>query len=204
MFADAKTLYVADEGNGNTTFRRRQHFTAAAASDHRGIAEVGVEHDDQHLDARLYAAGGSQSRRALYREGLSDRHQCRDRLPWSPATDGLRNITGHVNRDGTVTIWAITSTVSGGGDQGADPNKLVMITDKLAATTLPANENFTTVRTAKSGEVLRGVSFTPGTGLSRGQEIARYSATSEYVRRSIEEHDPEKCVAVFRRDHAAN
>ena len=49
-------------------------------------------------------------------------------------TDGLRNITGRVNRDGTVSIWAITSTVSGNGDQGADPNKLVLITDKLAAT----------------------------------------------------------------------
>jgi hypothetical protein len=24
-------------------------------------------------------------------------------LPWAPATDGLRNITGRVNRDGTVT-----------------------------------------------------------------------------------------------------
>ena len=50
-------------------------------------------------------------------------------LPWAPATDGLRNITGQVNRDGTVTIWGVTSTVSGNGDQGADPNKLVMITD---------------------------------------------------------------------------
>jgi hypothetical protein len=93
-------------------------------------------------------------------------------LPWSPATDGLRNLTGQVNGDGTVTIYAITSTVSGGGDQGADPNKLVMIKDKLKATTLPANESFTTLRTAKSGEVLRGISFTPGTGLSPGQEIS--------------------------------
>ena len=59
-------------------------------------------------------------------------------LPWAPATDGLRNITGQVNRDGTVTIWAVTSTVSGGGDQGADPNQLVSVTDKLGATTLPA------------------------------------------------------------------
>jgi hypothetical protein len=25
-------------------------------------------------------------------------------LPWSPATDGLRNLTGHVNGDGTITI----------------------------------------------------------------------------------------------------
>ena len=80
-------------------------------------------------------------------------------LPWSPATGGLRNLTGKVNGDGTVEIYAITATVSGNGDQGADPNKLVAIKDKLKATTLPANESFTTLRTAKSGEVLRGVSF---------------------------------------------
>src|SRR5258705_484712 len=30
-------------------------------------------------------------------------------LPWAPATDGLRNITGQVNRNGTVTIWGVTS-----------------------------------------------------------------------------------------------
>src|SRR5262249_15109212 len=76
-------------------------------------------------------------------------------LPWSPATDGLRNITGRVNRDGTTaTIWAITSTVSGNGDVGADPNKLVTITDNLAATTLPASERFTTVQTARFADVL--------------------------------------------------
>jgi hypothetical protein len=89
-----------------------------------------------------------------------------DGLPWSPATDGLRNITGKVNRDGTVTIWAITSTVSGAGDTGADPNKLVVITDKLSDTTAAeaAGETFVTLRTARFGEVLRGISFTPGTG----------------------------------------
>jgi hypothetical protein len=64
-----------------------------------------------------------------------------------------------------VTIYAIASTVSGGGDQGADPNKLVAITDNLAATALPAAESFRTVRAAGYGEVLRGVSFTPGTGV---------------------------------------
>ncbi len=85
-------------------------------------------------------------------------------LPWAPATDGLRNITGRVSRDGTVTIWAITSTVSGSGDQGADPNKLVEITDPLTATTPAAGEHFSPVRAATFGEVLRGVSFTPGTG----------------------------------------
>jgi len=67
-----------------------------------------------------------------------------------------------VNGDGTATIYAITSTVSGNGDQGADPNNLVAITDTLSATTLPGTESFTTVRSAGNLEVLRGVSFTPG------------------------------------------
>jgi hypothetical protein len=84
-----------------------------------------------------------------------------DGLPWAPATDGLRNITGRVNFDGTVTIYGITSTISGNGDQGADPNKLVAITDNLAATTLPTSESFHSVRSAGFAEVLRGVSWTP-------------------------------------------
>ena len=66
-----------------------------------------------------------------------------------------------MNADGTATIWAVTSTVSGNGDQGADPNKLVAITDPLAPTTMPANESFVPVDAAGNGEVLRGVSFTP-------------------------------------------
>jgi hypothetical protein len=76
----------------------------------------------------------------------------------------LRNITGIVNGDGTATIYGITSTVSGSGDQGADPNKLVAITDTLSAAgpTPPTGESFATVRAAGNLEVLRGVSFTPG------------------------------------------
>jgi hypothetical protein len=83
-------------------------------------------------------------------------------LPWSPGVDGLRNITGIVNGDGTATIYGITSTVSGNGDQGADPNQLVAITDKVSATSLPSGEIFSPVLTAGFPEVLRGVSFTPG------------------------------------------
>ena len=84
-------------------------------------------------------------------------------MPWAPTTDGLRNLTGTVNLGGTVTLWAITSTTSGGGDTGADPNKLVAIIDNLKSTTLPAHEQFVTLRSAGFGEVLRGVSLTPGT-----------------------------------------
>jgi hypothetical protein len=72
-------------------------------------------------------------------------------LPWSPATDGLRNITGRVNPNGTVTIWGITSTVSGNGDQGADPNKLVAVTDRLSAASPAAGQSFQTVRRPASG-----------------------------------------------------
>jgi hypothetical protein len=62
-------------------------------------------------------------------------------------------------------VWAITSTVSNNGDQGADPNKLVSITDVLANTNplTAQSEQFITLRTASYGEVLRGISFTPGT-----------------------------------------
>jgi hypothetical protein len=71
-------------------------------------------------------------------------------LPWSSGTDGLRNITGVVNGDGTATIYAVTSyavtsTVSSAGDQGADPNKIVVINDLISATQLPANDSFTAV-----------------------------------------------------------
>jgi hypothetical protein len=85
-------------------------------------------------------------------------------MPWRPVTDGLRNITGRVNGDGTVTIWGITSTASGSADPGADPNKLVAITDVLANTSasVGALESFVTIRTAGIREVLRGVAFAPG------------------------------------------
>jgi hypothetical protein len=85
-------------------------------------------------------------------------------LPWAPAADGLHNITG-ANLGGLVAIWGITSTISGNGDQGADPNQLVVVFDLLDNTdpTVAAHEQFFPIRTAGFGEVLRGVSFTPGT-----------------------------------------
>jgi hypothetical protein len=45
-----------------------------------------------------------------------------------------------------------------------DPNKLVMITDQPDATSR-ARESFQTVWSAGYLQVLRGVSFTPGTGV---------------------------------------
>jgi hypothetical protein len=66
-----------------------------------------------------------------------------------------------------ATIWAITSTISGNGDVGADPNRLVAIRDAVGNIDVAAayKERFFTLRTADFAEVLRGVSFTPGTDL---------------------------------------
>jgi hypothetical protein len=66
-------------------------------------------------------------------------------------------------------IWAVTSTISANGDQGADPNKLVRVTDLLSATTLPNGHRngdrslgyFETIRAAQAGEVFRGIAFAP-------------------------------------------
>lgn len=169
-FANAKTVYVADEGNGTATFDAGKGlFTAAAAQTTAGLQKW-VFNDATGAWQLAYTLNAGLNLGVPYTvPGYPTGTNAATGLPWSPATDGLRNLTGHVNEDGTVTIWAITSTVSGNGDQGADPNKLVVITDRLAAAGLPAAESFKTVRTARAGEVLRGVSFAPGT-----QQLARH------------------------------
>ena len=73
-----------------------------------------------------------------YPTGLNNTHSGTG-LPWAPATDGPGGLTCRVNPNGSLALWASTSTVSDTGDQGADPNKLVEITDNLGAT--PANES---------------------------------------------------------------
>jgi hypothetical protein len=163
-FANATTLYVTDEGSGTNTFAGGT-YTAAAAQTTAGLQKwvFDTVHGKWNLAYVLTAGLGLGVPYTV--SGYPTGNNPATGLPWSPATDGLRNLMGHVNRDGTATIWAITSTVSGNGDQGADPNKLVKITDNVAATTLPAGESFATIRTARFGEVLRGVSFTPGTGV---------------------------------------
>jgi hypothetical protein len=148
FFANPTTLYVADEGDGTPA--------DAATSTLAGLQKWSLVNGAWQLDYVLRNGLnlGVQYSVPNYPSNLY------------PATDGLRNITGVANPNGTVTIWAVTSTVSANGDQGADPNLLVTITDNLAATTLPANERFSLVRAANSGEVLRGISLTPFSNLT--------------------------------------
>jgi hypothetical protein len=163
-FADAKTLYVTDEGNGTTTFDPASaKFTAAAAQTGAGLQKWVFDSTSGAWKLAYVLQAGLNLGVPYTIKDYPTGSNPKTGLPWSPASDGLRNITGRVNRNGTATIWAITSTVSGNTDTGADPNQLVRITDNLAATSLPAGESFTTLRTARFAEVLRGVSFAPGT-----------------------------------------
>jgi hypothetical protein len=147
-FADSKTLYVGDEGDGT--------MANAGTDTMSGLEKWVFDGMQWHL---VYTLQKGLNLGVPYVVPTPA-----GATPYpNPAPDGLRNLTGRRNEDGTVTIWAITSTVSASGDQGADPNQLVTITDRLDAKTLPAWESFKVLRTAKYGQVLRGVSFTPGT-----------------------------------------
>jgi len=161
-FANAKTLYVCDEDDGTLVNPPVNGNVADAATQATaGVQKWSLVNSTWRLDYVL-------------QDGL------KIGIPYSvenypaalnPATDGCRNLTGKLNHNGTVDIYAVTSTVSTSGDQGADPNKLVKVTDRLSATTSPKGDGdhdrddswgrFVTIRSAQFGEVLRGVAFAP-------------------------------------------
>jgi len=164
-FANANTLYVGDEGDGAAySSSNKTHFGGIQKWIYSGSTWTLAYTLQNGLNL------GTQYSVTNYPSALN------------PATDGIRNITGTVNGDGTVTIYGITSTVSSNTDQGADPNKLVSITDNLAATNADevAGESFNTLAAANYGEVLRGVAFitsatTDGTDISSQVSITTSS-----------------------------
>lgn len=163
-FADANTLYLADEGDGYTG--GTDLYAHAAAQTTAGLQKWVFNAATQSWALAYTLQAGLQLGQPYTVSGYPIGTNAATQLPWSPAADGLRQLTGRVDEDGKVTLWAITSTISGNGDTGADPNKLVAIRDELSNTTAAgaANEQFVTLRSARFGEVLRGVSFTPDTG----------------------------------------
>jgi len=159
-FANANTLYVCDEGDGTLVSPAVNGNVATTDAQ----ATAGVQ--------KWVLQNGTWSMVYVINNGLNIG------VPYgvqfyptalNPATDGCRSITGKVDRDGTVEIYAVTSTVNPSGDQGADPNKLVKAIDILNATSLPSANNpfsffldrFFTLRTARFGEVFRGIDFAP-------------------------------------------
>ena len=165
-FANATTLYVADEGtgliadiqqngtpsfNGNNSFAGLEKWILNTTTNQWTQAYTLTS--GLNIGVNYFVSGSVGGATGTYRT----------------ATDGLRNITGKVNGDGTATIYAITSTAStedgtnNAIDEGCDPNKLVAITDTVSDTTASqaSSESFTTLQAAVYGQVLRGVSFTP-------------------------------------------
>lgn len=170
-FADANTLYVADEGDGTTTYDATTNmYTDAAGQTLAGLEKWVFNSTTKTWNLAYTLQAGLNLGKPYTVRGYPAGNNSITGLPWAPATDGLRNIVGTfgdgwlVPRD-KVVIYAISSTVSGNGDTGADPNKLYMIVDDLKNTSAAgaARESFIELRQAQAREVLRGVSFTPGT-----------------------------------------
>ncbi len=163
-FANATTLYVADEGDGYNS--ASDLYTHAAAQTTAGLQKWVFDSTSNTWKLAYTLETGLGLGVPYTVRHYPTGNNPGTGLPWAPATDGLRNITG-ATLDGYAAIWGITSTISGNGDQGADPNQLVVVFDSLANTdpSVAAKESFFTIRQAASGEVLRGVSFTPGSTL---------------------------------------
>ena len=141
FFANATTMYVTDEGSGNST----------DTSQHAGLEKWSLVNGTWQLDYVLTNNLIGSSYQLTGSDGA-----------WPTVTTaGLRNLAGQVNANGTVTLWATTSTSSGSGDNGADPNELVVINDKLSATQANqvSGESFGVLGTPTYGTVYRGVAY---------------------------------------------
>jgi hypothetical protein len=142
FFGNATTMYVSDEASGNST----------DVMTHAGLQKWSLVSGVWQLDYVL-----NQGLIGVIDSNLTGA----DGQYPDVTTVGLRNLTGVVNGD-QVTLWATTSTSSASVDAGADPNKVVVITDQLSATTLTgavATESFKTVVGPTYGTVYRGVAF---------------------------------------------
>jgi hypothetical protein len=162
-FANSTTLYVCDEGD--LIYTPNQVIDGQVnVADAGTLATAGLQ---KWVLITPVGGGPTWVREYVIQNGLDLG------VPYSvpnypasiePATGGCRNIIGVVNRDGTATIYAVTSTISTNGDNGADPNKLVKVTDLISATQPVTNgllDAFVTIRSARAGEAFRGIALAP-------------------------------------------
>ena len=139
FFGDANNLFVADEGNGK--------YTAGKASD--TAAGLGW----------YQLVNNTWTLKQTFQSGLAGQVTAASGLSWTVQQDGLRNITGRKNADGSYDIYANTSTVSNDAahDLGADPNEVVHI--KINASSTAVNDSFDVVATAAVGQRFGGVAL---------------------------------------------
>ena len=161
-FASPTVLYLADEGDAYTG--GADLYTHAAAQTLAGLQKW-VFNSSTKSWSRVYTLQAGLDLGQPYTvPGYPTGNNPATGLPWAPATDGLRHITGEVV-DGLVLIYGTTSTVSGNGDIGADPNRVVAMFDLLDNTdpNVAQYEIGLPIRQAGFAEVLRGIALTPGT-----------------------------------------
>jgi hypothetical protein len=143
FFANDHTLYVTDEGTGN-----------GADAAHAGL-EKWILDGNGTWTLAYTLTNGLIGKVDSNLEGYDGQYP-------DVTTIGLRNLTGRINKNGTVTLWAATSTSSASGDNGADPNRIVEITDEVSATVLTgevAGEAFRMIVGPTYGTVYRGVAY---------------------------------------------
>ena len=141
-FGDASTLFVADEGDGVRLGVAGKVTTYAGLDEYKLI-------------------NGTWMLLQVFQGGLVGMNSVPAGLGYTVEEDGLRNITGQENADGSFTIWGTTSTVSDEltHDLGADPNEIVSLT--VNSTSTAANDFFTVLDVAQPGERFGGVAIVP-------------------------------------------
>jgi hypothetical protein len=142
-FANSKTLYVGDEGSGSSL----------DSTMHAGLEKWSLIGSTWQLDYTLQnGLIGDTYHVAGFGAASS-----------TITTTGLRDITGRVNSNGTVTLFGVTSTSDDipNMDAGADPNEVVEITDQLSDMTLPGSESFSALEDPQFNTVYRGVADAP-------------------------------------------
>ena len=106
-------------------------------------------------------SNGVWTKTQTFQQGLVGQVSTPSGLSWQVQQDGLRNITGQANADGSFTIYGTTSTVSNEltHDLGADPNEIVSIT--VGANSTAANTAFNVLQIATAGQRFGGVAIAP-------------------------------------------
>ncbi len=139
FFANSTTLYIADSGDGKQT-------SATSPAGDGGLQKWSFSSGTWNLDYTLYQ-GLNLVKNPVFDNTVTS------------GTTGLQALTGHVDSNGNVELFATNYTVN-----GTDQTYLYGITDTLAATTLAADLNshtFTTLATAPTDTTFKGVSFAP-------------------------------------------
>jgi uncharacterized repeat protein (TIGR01451 family) len=179
FFANASTLYVTDEGQagipGPSDYSGGVYTQAIPANNpSAGLQKwINSQPDGSGTWTLAYTLTNGLNLGVPYSYTIANYPTGTNSatgVPWQPANNGLRNIAGQINGDGTVTLYAVTSTISGETDQGADPNEVVAITDTVSVTSLPSGESFTVLENANGLDAYRGVAlsapYTPNLAVS--------------------------------------